>query len=701
MESALDWTHAGPGRAGPRRDSLVVSSQEDELRPVTALFADVVGSTRLAERLTPAEAKALIGECVNQMSRAVHEYGGAVQAYMGDGICAYFGVPTAREDDPERAARAALRIVEVVREYAADVERAWGIEGFDLRVGINTGQAAVGLVGAVDEQTVAYGDPVNVAARLQSSAEPGTIVVGEQVAHRLSHRFVLEPLGSLAIRGREHEVDVHRLVGPREQEEERPLVPIVGRDAEVERLRLAADELVRGRGQVVLVVGDAGIGKTRLLEELRGIVGDDAVWLEGRCLSYGGLPLWPFEEMLRAWLGIADGEPEIAVRTKTRARLGEPLAERLPEVLAPLGRLLRIRLDPDLEPDPGRGEQADIREGILAWLEALARTRPVVIAIEDLQWALPPARELAELLLDLTDRAAVLLVATMRPDPTSEAAPFRVRALGDFAHRTTELRLGPLTDEDAVALARTLAHRALDDETVASAVARSEGNPLFLEELVRLLLEGGVVQRRRTWTLTVGESLLPARLENLLVARVDALPGSARHLAQAAAVIGRTFEEPLLERVAEGDVSADLLELVRADIVREVRRYPDLVCEFRHGLLHEAALSTLTPARHRELAGRVGAALEQQLAGGAADVSERIAQYYVRSDRLDKAVEYLERAADAWGADDEHFVVLLQTARRAAAREGDAEAAARIAARLAARRAEPGPGPGGAPASSR
>jgi len=157
----------------------------------------------------------------------------------------------------------------------------------------------------------------------------------------------------------------------------------------------------------------------------------------------------------------------------------------------------------------------------------------------------------------------------------------------------------------------------------------------------------------------------------------------------------------LLERVAEGDVSADLLELVRADIVREVRRYPDLVCEFRHGLLHEAALSTLTPARHRELAGRVGAALEQQVAGGAADVSERIAQYYVRSDRLDKAVEYLERAADAWGADDEHFVVLLQTARRAAAREGDAEAAARIAARLAARGADPGPGPGSAPAASR
>jgi predicted ATPase len=528
-------------------------------------------------------------------------------------------------------------------------------------------------------------------------AQPGTIAVGEQAAQRLSHRFVLEPLGTLAVRGRAEEVEVLRLVGPREKEEERPPVPIVGRDDEVERLRVAADELARGRGQVVLLVGDAGIGKTRLLEELRAIVGEEAIWLEGHCLSYGGLPLWPFEEMLRDWLGVCEGEPEIAVRTKARARLGDPLGDRLTDVLGPLGRLLRIRLDPDAAAEASRGEAPGVRQGVFEWIEALARSRPVVVAVEDVHWALPPARELAELLLGLTDRAAVLLVATMRPVPASEAARFRVRALGDFAHRTAELRLGPLADEEARAFARSLGQGTLDDETVDSVVARSEGNPLFLEELVRLLLEGGVMRRRRTWTLTVGESVLPARLENLLVARIDALPGSARQLAQVAAVIGRTFEEPLLEQVAEGEIAGDLLELVRAEIVREVRRYPDLVCEFRHGLLHEAALSTLTPARHRELAGRVGAALEQQLGEGAAAASERIAQYYVRSDRLDKAVVFLEQAADAWGADHEHGVELLEAARRAAARRGDAEAEARIEARLAGRPVAPAPGSGGAP----
>jgi class 3 adenylate cyclase len=657
-----------------------VTSLGDELRPVTALFADVVGSTALAERLAPDEAKALIGECVNQMSRAVHEFGGSVQAYMGDGICAYYGVPTAREDDPERAARTALRIIEVVRDYARDVEQAWGIEGFDVRVGINTGQAAVGLVGAVDEQTVAFGDTVNVAARLQAIAAPGTIAVGGEAARRLAHRFVLDPVGELAIRGRAKEVEVLQLVRPRVDRHERTRLPIVDRAAEVARLHEAARELAAGRGQILLLVGEAGIGKTRLLEELRGIVADGAVWLEGHCRSYGGLPLWAFEEMLRGWLGVADEEPEIATRTKARARLGAALGDRLPDVLGRLGVLLRMRLDPEQAPADDSPE--GVRQAFVAWIEALAGSEPVVVALEDLQWASPAARELAERLLDLTDRAAVLLVATMRPDAASEAAGFRLRALGGFAHRTTELRLGPLSEEHAAALARALAPGVLDEETVASVVERSEGNPLFVEELVRLLLEGGAMRRRRTWTLTVGESMLPARLENLLVARVDSLPPGARRLAQIAATIGRTFEVPLLERVAGVETADALLELVRADVVREVRRYPELVCEFRHGLLHEAALSTLTQARHREVAGQVGAALEAQLGERAPDEAERIAQYYLRSTRLDRAVAFLEQAAGARGVEASHRVELLRAAARAAARAGDDDAARRIEARL-------------------
>ncbi len=175
--------------------SLAKMSPEDELRPVTALFADIVGSTTLGERLAPDEVKLVIGECVNRMSRAVEEFGGVVQAYMGDGIAAFFGVPQAHEDDPERAARAALRILANVKEYAREIETAWGISDFSARIGINTGEVAVGVVGAADPQAVSLGDTPNVAARLQSVAEPGSIAVGEATARALIHKFALEPLG--------------------------------------------------------------------------------------------------------------------------------------------------------------------------------------------------------------------------------------------------------------------------------------------------------------------------------------------------------------------------------------------------------------------------------------------------------------------------------------------------------------------------
>ena len=205
-----DTPTAAPSPVAPRP-----ATTGDELRPVTALFADIVGSTALGERLAPEDVKALVGECVTQMSQAVEEYGGTVQAYEGDGICAYFGVPAAHEDDPERAARTALRILEVVGEYAHDIAEAWAIPDFAVRVGINTGRVGVGPVGADSPQTVALGDAVNVAARLQSAAAPGTIAVGGETARRLEHRFTFEPVGELEVKGRAEPVSASRLVGPR------------------------------------------------------------------------------------------------------------------------------------------------------------------------------------------------------------------------------------------------------------------------------------------------------------------------------------------------------------------------------------------------------------------------------------------------------------------------------------------------------
>jgi class 3 adenylate cyclase/predicted ATPase len=668
----------------------------DELRPVTVLFADIVGSTGLGERLAPDEVKALVGECVSHMSRTVEEFGGFVQAYMGDGICGLFGVPTAHEDDPERAARAALRILAVVDDYARDIEAAWGIAEFNVRVGVNSGQAAVGTVGSADPQPVALGDATNVAARLQSAAAPGSIVVGDVTARHLGTRFLLEPIGEISVKGRSLPVTSWRLV---EATESRPAASgvLVGRDDEMNRLRSVLRELESGRGQIVLLVGDAGIGKTRLLTELRGMTAEGTTWLERHCPSYGGeLLYWPFAEILRSWLGVQDGEAEIAVRTKARAKLGGLLGARLPDVLPALGRLLSVKLEPELEsrvrdlrPD---ALAAELHRAYRTWVEALAERGPVVLALEDVHFADRSTRELAEDLLEVTDGAPLLLVVSCRPDPASEGWRLRLRILSDYAHRATEVSLGPLPESAAVAYLRTLMP-GLDDAARGEIVERAEGNPLYLEELFRAYVEGGGPEKRRPWTLSVrATELLPPALENLLVARIDRLPEGARRLAQVAAVVGRTFPVRILERVADNhDVTADLAVLFRAEIVREQRRYPELECSFRHGLIQEAAMSTLTTARRQELHGRVAAAFEDLFAASLDDYLELVAHHYARSQDFPKALDYLERAGEKAAALDAvaQAAEMWTRARKVAVRMGDAAAEQRILGRLAVLAAAP------------
>ena len=653
----------------------------DEVRPVTALFVDVVGSTSLGERLQPDEVKVLIGDCVSRMSRAVEQYGGMVQAYAGDGIAAYFGVPAARDDDADRAALAALEILREMETYALEIASAWDVADFQVRVGINSGQAGVGTVGAGHPQFVALGDMTNVAARLQAAAEPGSIAIGESTARRVSARFVLEPLGELTVKGRAAPVSAWRLVRRKTARRRISRVSLVGRNPEIARLQKVVAELQSGRGMMLSVRGDAGLGKSCMLGEVGDLVSDDVVWIEGQCRVYSPL-YWPFLEMLRSWLGVEETEAEIVVRTRLRARLSDVVGEEISEVLPYLGHLLGIKqnaTDAALIQELSPADLAErVRLAFRHWIRCLAHSAPVVVAIEDMHVADPATCHAAEALLSVTDEAPLLLAVTMRPEPDSGGWAFYVNALASHPHRVIDLSLEPLEEAEANELAAALG--VSEPATRRAIVSRAEGNPLYLEELCDASpsLED---MRSRTWTITTTRADLPSPLDTLLIGQLDSLGTDARGLVQAAAVIGRVFTVSVLESIAGGEAVRSMPELLRRGIIRERRRYPELEYSFRHGMLQEAALSTLTPARREHLYRAAALAVETLYAGALGAYAEMLAHYHAHAGGAEATLRYLEMAAehaDSLG-EASHTRHLWMRASRAAAAIGDATAEARAA----------------------
>ncbi|MHB1242328.1 MAG: BTAD domain-containing putative transcriptional regulator [Gaiellaceae bacterium] len=598
----------------PRADDAAPSW---ERHPVTVLAAAAGGSSSDA-RLAPDEARALLGECVTMMRVAVEELGGTVvDSVDGESVRASFGLPVAHGDDPERAALAALRILDMVAAYARDVEAAWGIAGFTVSVGIESGWT--------DDEAAA--EVHAEAERLRSGAAPGTALLGTAAARRLGRRMVVEPAG-----------DAWRLVAP-PPDTPTTAAPSLGRQEELARLAAELDHTVSGRGRIVALTGPPGIGKSRLVADLRALAAGRATWLEGHCLSYGGLTPQPFTEILLSWLAAEVGTPEIALRTRARARLGALLGDELDDVLAPLGRLLGLQREQV-------GVTAErVAAAYVRWLEALAAEGPLVVVLEDAHWADPPTRDLAEAVFALTDRAGVGVVLTEEPGDAAGTPGLRLRALEAFPHRTAEVALGPLPDDAASELLADMVGDDLEAGELEGLVREAEGNPLYLEELARALVEGSLEARGRTWTISLrSPELLPPTLENLLVARIDRLAAGPRALAQTAAALGRTFPVPVLTHLAGESADDDLAALFRTEIVREVRRHPDFECTFTHGLLQQAALATLTPVARRDRYARVAAGFEEVYGASLDDHRERLAHYHAQSGNLPRALEYAERA---------------------------------------------------------
>ena len=637
----------------------------DERRDVTALFADLVGSTALGERLDPEELKLVVGDAVARMVRAIEAFGGTVKDLAGDGVLALFGAPTAHEDDPERAIRAGLRIVDEVGTFGREVAEGWGIDALGVRVGINTGPVVTGSIGAGGRvEFGAMGDAVNVAARLQSHADPGSVLVGEATRQIAADRFAWSAGRVFELKGKSDPVTAFSVDGPvagsRRGADPGTASRTVGRDRELERLRGAVDGVAAGAGGVVFVSGEPGIGKTRMVHELRRAFSATtpehgrSLWLEGRCVSYGGaIPYWPFRDLMRSWLGIGDDEPELRVRVALRRQIERLSGMHADEVVPYLAGLL------GLVPGPGEADRLDglspeaqqyrTFEVVRSTLRRLADDGPVVIAVEDLHWADATSIQLLHELIQDTEDAALLVVCSLRPERDHGAWRLKEDVARTLPHRFNEVTLEPLSGDAGRELLTTLVgHETLPADVERQILGPAEGNPFFLEELVRSLIDAGsLVADGDGWRFDHEVALhVPPTVEKVILARIDRLSPVAHEAIVSASVVGRSFRLPLLQAVASGDVRSALGDLMRVDLVREGRRWPDPEFRFTHALIQETAYRTLVAEDRSRLHRKAATWLEQHHAGREAEVAGVLAHHWLGAEDEDKAIRYLTVAGD-------------------------------------------------------
>jgi len=637
-----------------------------ERRMVTILFSDVKGSTAMAEELDPEDVMEIMDGAFDVLIEPVYRYEGTLARLMGDAILAFFGAPIAHEDDPERACRAALEIVEGAQRYAAQLEEERGISGFNVRVGINTGLVVVGEVGSdLRVEYTAMGDAVNLGARMESAAEPGTILITEDTHKFIASLFETEALGRKQVKGRTEPVLVYRVLAPKVVPSKlRGIVglesPLVGREAEVGALGEAVERLGAGVGGVATIMGEAGIGKSRLVAELRtGAVTAALRWVEGRCLSYGtsiAYLLWL--DVLRGLLGVTVEDSPVAVRDALRQLVQTLCPARFNDVYPYLGRLMSLSLEEEFEASLRDLEGEQLRSGTFRAVETLvecaASECPLVVVCEDLHWADPTSMELLEQLLALTDRAPLLILCVFRPHREHGSWRIRETAARDYRHRHTDLWLDPLSASESESLVGNLLQiEDLPPKLKERILSRAEGNPFYVEEVIRSLIDdGAIVQDEATgrWQATrgVAEIAIPDTLHGVLMARIDRLQEEAKRVLQLAAVMGRVFLYRVLAAIAreERELDGRLLTLQQEEMIRERARLPELEYIFKHELTREAAYNGLLKKQRRVFHRQVAEALEQLFPERIEEQVGLLAYHWERAGEADKATEYLLRAGD-------------------------------------------------------
>jgi predicted ATPase/class 3 adenylate cyclase len=627
------------------------SSIEGERKLVTVIFADVANYTSMAEKVDPEEVHQIMDGCFKILMDEIHKYEGTINQFTGDGVMALFGAPLAHEDHAQRACHASLSIQNAMVEYGEKIKKDRGVD-FKMRIGINSGPVIVGSIG--DDLRMDYtavGDTTNLASRMESMAGAGTIFVSGGTYRLVRDFFEFESLGKVEVKGKKEPQEAFELIKTGEVETRigasmaRGLTRFVGRKDSMDALMVAYENAESGKGQVMGVVGEAGVGKSRLILELRNMLPKGEYrYLEGQCLHFGAsMSYLPILDILRSFLEIKEGDPEHLIKEKMEDRVTQ-LDENLKASLPPLQDLLSLKVEDEaylrLDPKQKRGK---VFEAVRNLLIRESQNNPLVLAVEDLHWIDKTSEELLSYLVEGLANKRILLILLYRPE--------YIHQWGSKSYYN-RIGLHQLTTNSSADLVQAILEGGeVVPELRELILGRAAGNPLFIEEFIQSLLENGFIKRENNhYALSrkASDIQVPDTIHGIIAARLDRLEDNLKRTMQVASVVGRDFAYRIVQSITgmKEELKNYFLSLQALDFIHEKNLFPELEYIFKHALTQEVAYNSVLSKRRGGLHKAIGLAMEELYQESLPERYEELAHHFTKGEAWEKAFDYLLKSGD-------------------------------------------------------